>query len=437
MTNKKICSYLDKRLTSIIMASLLLGVLIITPLARPQDTTPPQIIDVRDFPDPAEVGTQINIDCTVIDNIAVASVSILIYSPIEPPTNYSMTKIPGTAHGFYFIKAINDPGTYAYIIEARDPTGNINQSNEYYFTVEDLTPPEVNLIYPDGGEIVNENITIRWTATDTFDPNLNGSITLQYSFDGGIAYQTLAPFLDNTGSYDWDTTTTDIDADTYKIRVIATDDNNNTGQDSSQSDFTVDNTPPDTTLSVNGTLGENGWYINNTIVTLTATDATSGVASTKYRINNGSWTNYTGPFPLNIDGNHTLEFYSLDNGSMIEPTNFGNVRVDTTPPIVTFHKPRDRYLYIFDREIVRIILKTVVIGKLTIEPSINETGSGVERINFDVDGETRLLDDEEPFEWLYDELALLRHRHTLGINARDFAGHTGDTTELAIWVLNI
>ncbi len=418
------------------MVSLFLGVLIITPPAYPQDTTPPQIMDVRDFPDPVEVGAQINIDCTVIDNIAVASVSILIFSPIDPPTNYSMTKIPDTAHGYYFSQQLNEPGSYAYTIWARDPTGNTNHSIEYYFTVEDLVPPEVDLIYPNGGEIVNGTVTIQWTATDDFDPNLDGSITIRYSFDGGEVYQTLASLLNNTGFYNWDTTA-NLDADAYKIRVTATDDNENTGQDSSESVFTVDNTPPDTALTVTGTLGENEWYINNVTVTLTATDGTSGIKSTKYRIDNGSWINYNGSFPLTMDGNHTLEFYSIDNGGLIEPTNVENVKVDVTPPIVTFHKPRDRYLYIFDREIIRFVLKTVVIGKLTIEASINEIGSGVERVNFEVDGETIILDTEEPFEYEYDEPALLRHRHTLGIGARDFAGHEGNITEQSIWILNI
>ena len=166
MVNKKICSYLNRRLVSIGVIPLLLGVLIITPSAYTQDTTPPQIMDVRDFPDPVEVGANINIDCTVIDNIAVASVSVLIYSPIDPPTNYSMTKIPSTANGYYFSQQFNDPGTYSYAIWARDPTGNTNHSSEYFFTVEDLVPPEVNLIYPNGGEIVNGTVTIQWTATD-------------------------------------------------------------------------------------------------------------------------------------------------------------------------------------------------------------------------------------------------------------------------------
>jgi len=437
MIDKKICSYLDKRTIGILISLLFIGNLFLIPLSHSQDTTPPQITEIGDFPDPVEVGGQISIACTVTDNIAVAGVSVLIYAPIDPPTDYSMTQIPGTAHGYYFYKIINDPGVYAYIIEARDSAGNIAQSNEYYFAVEDLTPPEVHLLYPNGGEIVNGIINITWTATDTFDTNLDGGITLRYSFDGGTVYQTLRALLDNTGFYEWDTTTTDIDADTYKIRVIAADDNNNTGQDSSESVFTVDNTPPDTTLSVNGTLGTNGWYINNIIVTLTATDSTSGIKSTKYRINNESWINYTGPFSLTSDGNNTLEFYSTDNGSLIEPIQSDRVKVDTTPPVVTFNKPRDRYLYIFDREISRFILTTVVIGKITLEPAVNETGSGVERISFDVDGETRLLDDEEPFEWVYDEMALLRHRHTLGIAGRDFAGHQGDTTELSIWIVNI
>jgi hypothetical protein len=436
MSNKKIYSILEKRITSFLIMTLLLGVLTVTPLSQSQDTTPPQIIDVRDFPDPVGVGDNINIDCTVIDNMAVGTVSVLIFSPIDSPINYSMTKIPGSAHGYYFTEKFSAPGAYAYIVWAQDLSGNTNQSNQYFFTVKDLSPPNVTLLYPTGGEIVNGIVNIQWIATDAFDPNLDGGITLRYSFDGGTIYQTLISFLNNTGTYNWDTTTY-LDANTYKIRVDATDDDENTGQDSSDSVFTVDNTPPETTIAVTGTLGENNWYIDNVTVTLNATDETSGLKSTQYRLGNGSWVNYTGPFPLTMDGNHTLEYYSLDNGDTKEATKSENIKVDTNPPQVTFHKPRDRYFYIFDREIIRTLLKTVVIGKLTIEVNINENGSGVERVNFDVDGETRILDTEEPFEWLYDEPALLRHRHTLSIGAQDFAGHTGAATELSLWVLNI
>src|SRR5207247_9572867 len=51
----------------------------------------------------------------------------------------------------------------------------------------------------------------------------------------------------------------------------------------------VDVTPPATASSLAGTAGANGWYTSNVTVSLTATDATSGVAAVNYRIDSGSW----------------------------------------------------------------------------------------------------------------------------------------------------
>src|SRR5439155_146259 len=51
----------------------------------------------------------------------------------------------------------------------------------------------------------------------------------------------------------------------------------------------VDTVPPTTVISLSGTLGANGWYTSNVTVSLTATDATSGVANVSYRIDGGPW----------------------------------------------------------------------------------------------------------------------------------------------------
>ncbi len=56
-----------------------------------------------------------------------------------------------------------------------------------------------------------------------------------------------------------------------------------------------DQTPPTTTISCNGTLGNHGWYISNVTVTLSAADnpGGSGVAQTKYSLDGGTvWNTY-------------------------------------------------------------------------------------------------------------------------------------------------
>lgn len=56
-------------------------------------------------------------------------------------------------------------------------------------------------------------------------------------------------------------------------------------------------------------------------VALTATDATSGVAKTDYQIGDGSWTSYTGPFPVTPEfSDQTVAFRSTDSAGNVEAT---------------------------------------------------------------------------------------------------------------------
>jgi hypothetical protein len=94
-----------------------------------------------------------------------------------------------------------------------------------------------------------------------------------------------------------------------------------------------DFTPPTTTASTTGTLGINGWYTSNALVTLTATDTESGVATTSYSLNGGvSWTPYASPFSITTEGTTTILYYSVDKEGNTEATNTLMVKIDKTAP---------------------------------------------------------------------------------------------------------
>ncbi len=96
-----------------------------------------------------------------------------------------------------------------------------------------------------------------------------------------------------------------------------------------------DLTPPTTTETTTGTLGGNGWYTSNVLVTLTATDTGSGVKNTLYSLNNGvSWNTYAtaSPILLNLEGSTTLRFYSTDKAGNREATNTLVIKIDKTAP---------------------------------------------------------------------------------------------------------
>ena len=79
----------------------------------------------------------------------------------------------------------------------------------------------------------------------------------------------------------------------------------------------VDKAAPVTTASSTPAPGADGWISGAAKVTLAATDAGSGVASTQYAIDGGDWVTYTAPFDAPF-GEHTLRVRSTDNAGLVE-----------------------------------------------------------------------------------------------------------------------
>jgi hypothetical protein len=100
--------------------------------------------------------------------------------------------------------------------------------------------------------------------------------------------------------------------------------------------LTVDVTPPVTTATVTGTLGNNGWWKGGspTVLTLAATDNLSGVAATFFTVNGGSAQVYTGPITL-TDGRYTIQYWSVDVAGNVETAHTILIKVDHRPPTVT------------------------------------------------------------------------------------------------------
>lgn len=105
------------------------------------------------------------------------------------------------------------------------------------------------------------------------------------------------------------------DAGSRRVRVVAT-----------------DTTPPVTEIALSGTEGDGGWWRSAVGVTLTATDDSSGVARTEYRVDGGDWQEYSGPFTVQGDGEHLVGYRSIDEADNEEEARGREVRIDTTSP---------------------------------------------------------------------------------------------------------
>jgi hypothetical protein len=96
---------------------------------------------------------------------------------------------------------------------------------------------------------------------------------------------------------------------------------------------------PVTTTSLSGPQNNNsnGWYCGDVSVTLSATGA-NPIAKTFYTLA-GVEHVYKQTFEVDGDGEHVLQFWSVDVKGNVEQTKTITVMIDATPPTVTFGKP--------------------------------------------------------------------------------------------------
>ena len=90
----------------------------------------------------------------------------------------------------------------------------------------------------------------------------------------------------------------------------------------------------DRTAPATAAVAPTGWQNTNVTVTLNATDALSGVASTSYSVDGGSTQTGTSVV-FSTDGDHTLSFSSTDKAGNVEATHTVHVMVDKTAPTIT------------------------------------------------------------------------------------------------------
>lgn len=95
--------------------------------------------------------------------------------------------------------------------------------------------------------------------------------------------------------------------------------------------ITTDEIAPRTTARIDGAQGCAGWLVTEPQVTLLAQDDLSGVAATYSSLDAGLFSRYAGTFGV-ADGEHTLEYYSVDHAGNAESVRTARFKADTTPP---------------------------------------------------------------------------------------------------------
>lgn len=132
-------------------------------------------------------------------------------------------------------------------------------SDAPFYVLNDNAPPSVQVLYPNGGESVRNEVLVRWLATDP-DTTIADTLAIGVSFsaDSGATWTDLVSGLANTGSWLWDIRTLD-DGDRYMVRVSATDRQGVTARDRSDGPFSIFNDPDNPTVHVVSPNGGEHW----------------------------------------------------------------------------------------------------------------------------------------------------------------------------------
>jgi plastocyanin len=204
---------------------------------------------------------------------------------------------------------VSEPGDHSVQFRATDNAGNTSGVGSVSFRVvepgeQDVTPPAVTATVTgdkdaDGDYIGTATVTL--TATD----DDSGVARIEYNVDGGALQAYTAPVVVSG-------------AGAHMVHYRATDNAGNTSAEQ-MAMFTVvappqpDTTAPVTAASVAGERDANGDYPGAATVTVTATDAESGVARIEYAVDDGAWTTYTAPVTVRTLGAHTVKYRATDN----------------------------------------------------------------------------------------------------------------------------
>jgi len=189
----------------------------------------------------------------------------------------------------------------------------------------DKTAPTGSISIENGKSNVNySSVTLTLSASDS----VSGVSQMRFSNDGS----SWSSWESYNTSKSWTLTSGDGNKTVY---VQYKDDAGLTSQYSDS--ITLDSTKPSSSYSLNPVSpdGDNGWYKSDVTVTLSATGGSgSPISAIYFKIDSGSQQTYSSPFPASTNGNHTIEYWCVDNAANTEDPHNTNCsfKIDKTAP---------------------------------------------------------------------------------------------------------
>ncbi len=390
------------------------------------DFVPPSITDVSVTPALQDVGKNVTISCMVTDNIALQDVRLNISYPDGSYENFSIFNNK-TGDIYYCIKPYTMMGEYSFYVYAIDVSGNGNESQEKQFSISDLSSPSIgNILVVPTIQDIGKHVNISVVVEDNVEVQ---DVRIHISYPDGSEEN--FSILQNRTDHTYYCNRTYSAEGEYTFYIYAIDSSNNTNV-SQENNFNIeDRTPP----TVEITYPQEGDIVRGSVkIKWNATDESGSVDITlKYSPNNGqTWTlivehtSNDGEYLWNVsnltDGSeYVLQIIAVDASGNTARYFTEPFTIDNTAPSLDITKPGAGKLYMFDREILPIIgNKAIIIGKITIQADATDS-SGIDKVEFYVDGSYKSEDTTSPYEWAWSEKTI--GKHTIKVIAYDKAGN--------------
>jgi hypothetical protein len=183
---------------------------------------------------------------------------------------------------------------------------------------------------------------------------------------------------------------------------------------------------PRTEAFVEGPAGLGGWLVGPATVALAPFDGSApAYASTSYALDGGPELAYAGPFAVAADGDHLLQFRSVDALGRVEPLREVHVKIDTAAPTAALRNPQPHLLHVFDVAVANPAGFTGVAGLVDVAIAAADATAGVARVRVAVEGlpvGDAALGGDGLYHLTWDSTTASNGYHTLTYLVEDAAG---------------
>jgi C1A family cysteine protease len=261
------------------------------------------------------------------------------------------------------------------------------------------------------GSLNIDNVQITWATYNPAPVAAFSSTPLDPSVGDTLHFtDASSPILGTLLSWSWDFGDSTVSQDrnpthaynangTYNVTLTITDSTGHTGS-LIRKVYVGDDVPPTTTSRLSGLPGKNGWFIGNSVIIhFYATDTFSGANFTMYNLDGVGYLFYNGPITMYGTGNqgqHTVSFYSVDNVGNVENERSVTFYIDNEAPGLSIQKPVDGKLYLLNIGFPGHS-GTTIVGPLLALVKATDSGSGIDRIEFFINGELVRIDTIAPY----------------------------------------